>query len=333
MAWIIGIPNRMSMATSCWCRLSKENNRSYQSTKIYKTTTLFWTRRRTSGCSKKALWCYCGVDDSYYYRVLGVEPNADWDTVKRAYRKKALECHPDVCKDPNAKEKFVRILHAYQKLSNHKERSGTFREYKSPQNNTETHQDFMKEWRKKNPYPEDLDDNWASLWNDIVDGAKKTAKGWKQSTLGVEGSASFLDDLLSFIQDQLVGLSSKEQEEDFEAVLRSGNQELIRREIEHREALLYQLQKKWEASEAVLEAKKRILDILKRLYDKYEGQTHIRDELNKQMDTAQSEKDLWYERVTSIKKQQQQEMTKVNRLKTQLDVDEELQGLKNQMGL
>ncbi|GJQ11245.1 hypothetical protein GpartN1_g3036.t1 [Galdieria partita] len=336
MAWIVGIPIiQMTFTTTGsssssrfgWRKLTKRSH-CYLCDKLSKTTKVVWSRKHND--FGKALRCYCRVEESYY-RLLGVEPNADWDTIKRAYRKKALECHPDVCKDPNAKEKFVRILHAYQVLSKQK-RSGTSRESKSPQSTKETHGDFMKEWRKKNPYPEDLDDDWASLWNDIVDMAKKTTESWKKSTLE-ETSGSFLEDILSFIQDQLVGLSSKEQEEDFEAVLRSGNPELVRKEIEHRESLLYQLQKKWEASEAVLKAKDRILEVLKQLYDNYIGQAHIQDELNRQINLAQSERDKLYVKISSIQQQRQREMDKVNRLKTQLDVDNELQKLKEEMGI
>ncbi|XP_078445372.1 uncharacterized protein LOC144714490 isoform X2 [Wolffia australiana] len=50
------------------------------------------------------------------YEVLGVAPSATPQEIKRAYRKLALKFHPDVNKEANAEEKFLRIKHAYNSL-------------------------------------------------------------------------------------------------------------------------------------------------------------------------------------------------------------------------
>ncbi len=53
-----------------------------------------------------------------YYEVLGVPKNADQDTIKRAYRKQAVQYHPD--KNPGnkeAEEKFKEAAEAYEVLS------------------------------------------------------------------------------------------------------------------------------------------------------------------------------------------------------------------------
>ena len=51
-----------------------------------------------------------------YYQLLGVDRDADADSLKRAYRRLARQYHPDVNKDPGAEEKFKEIGRAYEVL-------------------------------------------------------------------------------------------------------------------------------------------------------------------------------------------------------------------------
>ncbi|KAG8843568.1 hypothetical protein FRB96_003893 [Tulasnella sp. 330] len=57
------------------------------------------------------------VKDTYYYDVLEVQPDVQDKDLKKAYRKKAMQFHPDKNKDPGAEEKFKEISIAYQMLS------------------------------------------------------------------------------------------------------------------------------------------------------------------------------------------------------------------------
>lgn len=57
-----------------------------------------------------------------YYEVLGVAKNALSDDIKRAYRKLALEWHPDKNKAAHATEKFKEINEAYSVLSDPKKK-------------------------------------------------------------------------------------------------------------------------------------------------------------------------------------------------------------------
>ncbi len=57
-----------------------------------------------------------------YYQTLGVSKTASDSEIKAAYRKKALEWHPDRNKTPEAAEKFKEINEAYEVLSNSEKR-------------------------------------------------------------------------------------------------------------------------------------------------------------------------------------------------------------------
>jgi len=59
-----------------------------------------------------------------YYEVLGVSKSASQDDIKKAYRKLAVEFHPDKNKSKDAEEKFKEISEAYEVLSNPQKRQG-----------------------------------------------------------------------------------------------------------------------------------------------------------------------------------------------------------------
>jgi len=59
-----------------------------------------------------------------YYQILGVDKDASIDDIKKAYRKLALQCHPDKNLDnkTEAESKFQQISEAYQVLSDEEKR-------------------------------------------------------------------------------------------------------------------------------------------------------------------------------------------------------------------
>jgi curved DNA-binding protein len=67
-----------------------------------------------------------------YYKILGLQRGASEDDVKKAYRKLARKYHPDVSKEPNAKERFQEVSEAYETLRDKEKRAaydslGSFR--------------------------------------------------------------------------------------------------------------------------------------------------------------------------------------------------------------
>jgi molecular chaperone DnaJ len=58
-----------------------------------------------------------------FYDLLGVAKDADASDIKRAYRKKARELHPDVSDEPDAEDRFRRVTEAYEVLSDDQRRA------------------------------------------------------------------------------------------------------------------------------------------------------------------------------------------------------------------
>lgn len=52
------------------------------------------------------------------YSVLGAKGSDDAEALRAAYRRMARQWHPDVCREPDAHERFIRIQDAYTLLSN-----------------------------------------------------------------------------------------------------------------------------------------------------------------------------------------------------------------------
>ena len=64
-----------------------------------------------------------------YYEILGVSKDATQDDIKKAYRKLAIQYHPD--KNPEGDEKFKQIAEAYDTVGDENKR----RDYDNRLNN------------------------------------------------------------------------------------------------------------------------------------------------------------------------------------------------------
>ncbi len=87
-----------------------------------------------------------------YSQIIGIPPNASVSTLKKAYRKKARELHPDLNPSPDANEQFIRLNEAYEYLLNQK--TGKVfqeqeQEYTRPQSPVKTYAQWKEEEREK----------------------------------------------------------------------------------------------------------------------------------------------------------------------------------------
>ncbi len=58
-----------------------------------------------------------------YYEILGISRSASQDDIKKAYRRRARETHPDVNPDPNAEQSIKEVNEAYEVLSDPRKRA------------------------------------------------------------------------------------------------------------------------------------------------------------------------------------------------------------------
>ena len=78
-----------------------------------------------TGSSNRMVWlrflqllaCFSAVHASDFYKLLGISRDATHKEIKKAYRQKSLEFHPDKNKEEGAAEKFAEIARAYEVLT------------------------------------------------------------------------------------------------------------------------------------------------------------------------------------------------------------------------
>ena len=82
-----------------------------------------------------------------YYRILGVTGDAETDDIKKAFRKLARSCHPDVAgDDPKAAAKFAEIREAYETLADPSRRAKyDLRNKRMEERASKSH--IRREWR------------------------------------------------------------------------------------------------------------------------------------------------------------------------------------------
>ena len=292
-----------------------------------------------------------------YYAELGVPPDADAAAIKRAYRKKALESHPDANKDPDAQEKFIRVLKAYEVLSNPEARAqyDTQRRWRRGWGewvgSTGTRGGTSRE-RVRTPsgesYPEDLGDSLGAIFSDLLSGVGRMFRdGNSVSPQGI------FNDFVEFLENQGANWGSL-RDEDLESVLRSRDENVlaveaddaafVRQQCEQRLQSLRtacsraeQLQQEWARraerpadpaawSEASRERERELADEVRRIRARMRkvesliAQQRLREERLRARITALRAENKAKEEAEATAKKAQQE------------VEEELERLKRDMG-
>lgn len=104
-----------------------------------------------------------------YYKILGVSNDASDSDIKKAYKKKAVEYHPDVNKTKESEDKFKEINEAYQVLTKKREEydsyfnkesvfSFIFDEFFNKYNKSDSQDDlFNKQYKSNRNFVEELD--------------------------------------------------------------------------------------------------------------------------------------------------------------------------------
>lgn len=102
------------------------------------------------------------MDFKDYYKILGVEPDADLKTIKTAYRKLARKYHPDVSEDKDAENKFKNVAEAYAALKDAEKRA----EYDELRKYARDGQHFEPPpgWRSSSNHSGDFSDFFESIF-------------------------------------------------------------------------------------------------------------------------------------------------------------------------
>ncbi|CAG7910513.1 unnamed protein product [Brassica rapa] len=191
------------------------------------------------------------------YEVLGVSPSATPQDIKRAYRKLALKYHPDVNKEANAQEKFLRIKHAYTTLINSESR----RNYRSDRpasgysgqtnqkSNSQVEEDFYgleahSVWHLIGDFFKDLEEEFKSWEASASSSSQGTPKSlWEELAEIGEEFVEFLEKELNISDGDNDGPSKTGERFDFDESFSTDTKNSIEVNIDEIEATLAQLKK------------------------------------------------------------------------------------------
>lgn len=83
------------------------------------------------------------------YDILGVPNNATEEQIRKAYRIKAKQYHPDINRSPDANHHFIRLKRAYEILSNNSTRNEYNRRRSAAENNPMSSFEAYEAWKQR----------------------------------------------------------------------------------------------------------------------------------------------------------------------------------------
>ncbi|EWM26083.1 chaperone protein [Nannochloropsis gaditana] len=194
-----------------------------------------------------------------YYARLDIEKSASLNDIKRAYRRLALQTHPDVNKAPDAAETFKQVCEAYKVLSDAEARKGYDlargmqgsgfgsggRRWTNVggRGTASSSSSSSRGWYDQyGPFgggapganeetAESIDDSFSSIFRDFV------------GNVGSNGGRGFLEDVVSFLESNVDGFS-EESDAEFEEILKGEDLQLVQDEIENLNFLIPKLREK-----------------------------------------------------------------------------------------
>ena len=262
-----------------------------------------------------------------YYAVLGVDRKADAATIKKAYKKLAMKNHPDVNKDPTAKETFIKINEAYAVLSDEKERrkydlggANPFAGWSGSSSSSSRSggysgapfdvDAFWNQYRPREETTKDINDSFGAIFDDLFGEVKKTAKK-ARSKSGAGRRSSILDDFGDFLEVML--------DDDLADSVNDGEDiEELQIEIDDASYVIAQLKERV----AKLKTDASSQEDLAQQWERKGSDPEIREKADSLKRTAKR----LYERAVKVKEMQNKQQTRLDQLK------EKLRELKSQGG-
>lgn len=110
-----------------------------------------------------------------YYQILGVPQDASQDEIKKAFRRQAMECHPDQAQDMDkteAKRRFIRLREAFDVLGDREKRKKYDRSRSGEEPETRARSAYEGDWEN---FSEDPESTIKSVIEAVLRGAADAA--------------------------------------------------------------------------------------------------------------------------------------------------------------
>ena len=197
------------------------------------------------------------------FQVLNLNPTADKREIKRAYKRMALKYHPDVvCNSESTPEQrraandvFAKINWAYEQLngkngassqtsasssSTSRTKSGYTPPHRRTSSTSYSTNTASTDWRdyipnyKDDEQYDDGGDSFGAILSDLLSGV----------AAGAAGSGGIFRDFVEFLEDNVDGYTSNQDDDDLYTLLRTGTTKEVGMEMDDTELVVQQLESK-----------------------------------------------------------------------------------------